>query len=205
MKTLVSLALSALLVLSWAPNVSANDHHHGAHKAHQAGQHQAYACPMHPEVTGVKGDSCPKCGMDLEVVNSAAKHHAQDCESCPNKGNCPNKAKKHHHKHMSKHTHACPMNPAITGQAGDSCPKCGMDLEPIANQAAHKNCDSCPNQESCPNKAKKHHKHMSKHTHACPMNPAITGQAGDSCPKCGMDLEPIAANDNAHKSGHMHH
>mgnify|MGYP006164244691 CR=1 FL=1 len=24
-----------------------------------------YACPMHPEVTGKKGDSCSKCGMDL--------------------------------------------------------------------------------------------------------------------------------------------
>lgn len=24
-----------------------------------------YACPMHPEVIGKKGDKCPKCGMDL--------------------------------------------------------------------------------------------------------------------------------------------
>lgn len=28
----------------------------------------AYACPMHPEVTGKKGDTCSKCGMDLEPV-----------------------------------------------------------------------------------------------------------------------------------------
>ena len=27
-----------------------------------------YACPMHPEVTGEIGDTCPKCGMDLEAV-----------------------------------------------------------------------------------------------------------------------------------------
>lgn len=33
-------------------------------------EHSAiYACPMHPEVTGHKGDKCPKCGMDLEKVN----------------------------------------------------------------------------------------------------------------------------------------
>ncbi len=24
-----------------------------------------YACSMHPEVTGAKGDNCPKCGMAL--------------------------------------------------------------------------------------------------------------------------------------------
>lgn len=29
-----------------------------------------YACPMHPEVTGHKGDKCPKCGMSLEKVNA---------------------------------------------------------------------------------------------------------------------------------------
>lgn len=26
---------------------------------------QLYACPMHPEVTGKKGDKCSKCGMEL--------------------------------------------------------------------------------------------------------------------------------------------
>ena len=24
-----------------------------------------YACPMHPQITGVKGDKCSKCGMNL--------------------------------------------------------------------------------------------------------------------------------------------
>ena len=28
---------------------------------------QMYACSMHPEVTGNKGDKCPKCGMGLSV------------------------------------------------------------------------------------------------------------------------------------------
>jgi hypothetical protein len=36
--------------------------HMTSHTEHSAG----YACPMHPEVTGRKGDKCPKCGMDLE-------------------------------------------------------------------------------------------------------------------------------------------
>ncbi len=25
-----------------------------------------FSCPMHPDVTGKKGDTCPQCGMDLE-------------------------------------------------------------------------------------------------------------------------------------------
>lgn len=29
-----------------------------------------YACPMHPEVTGEKGDKCSKCGMNLELVTN---------------------------------------------------------------------------------------------------------------------------------------
>ncbi|MES2777665.1 MAG: heavy metal-binding domain-containing protein [Bacteroidota bacterium] len=29
---------------------------------------QAYACPMHPEVKGKKGDKCPKCEMELSVL-----------------------------------------------------------------------------------------------------------------------------------------
>jgi hypothetical protein len=27
-----------------------------------------YACPMHPEITGKKGDKCPKCGMELQLT-----------------------------------------------------------------------------------------------------------------------------------------
>ena len=26
---------------------------------------QLYACPMHPEIKGKKGDKCSKCGMEL--------------------------------------------------------------------------------------------------------------------------------------------
>ena len=40
----------------------------------------AYACPMHPEVTGKEGDKCSKCGMRLEAVkatdSTAHKDHA---------------------------------------------------------------------------------------------------------------------------------
>ena len=32
---------------------------------------QNYVCPMHAEVTSKKKDSCPKCGMDLELVSNS--------------------------------------------------------------------------------------------------------------------------------------
>lgn len=28
-----------------------------------------YACPMHPEVRQAQSGTCPKCGMDLELVD----------------------------------------------------------------------------------------------------------------------------------------
>lgn len=35
---------------------------------------EVYACPMHPEVTGKKGDKCSKCGMYLTKVESSKEH-----------------------------------------------------------------------------------------------------------------------------------
>ncbi len=171
MKTLISLVLSAFILISIALAVNAGQHEHTAHA-----QHADHACPMHPEVTGEKGDTCPKCGMNLTKVESShSKHKAgcgEDCKSCPN----------HANKHAAKHsadTHACPMNPAITGKAGDTCHKCGMNLETIQQAKAD--------------------------THACPMNPAITGKKGDTCPKCGMNLEPVQAKADTKPAVHHKH
>jgi|GEM_PF-723542 len=119
MKTLLNLVLSAFILVSMVPAVSANQHQHAQHESAD------YACPMHPEVTGKQGDTCPKCGMYLAADKSAtSKHQGEKCDSCPNHG-------AQVHKDMHADTHACPMNPKITGKEGDSCPKCGMDLAPI--------------------------------------------------------------------------
>ncbi len=34
---------------------------------------KSFACPMHPEVTGKKGDKCSKCGMELMEVKSTSE------------------------------------------------------------------------------------------------------------------------------------
>lgn len=66
---------------------------------------EMYACSMHPEVTGKKGDKCSKCGMELEKVTVATS--------------------------TKKVKYACPMDTEITGKKGDKCSKCGMDLEEV--------------------------------------------------------------------------
>lgn len=35
----------------------------------------AFACPMHPDVTGKDGDKCSKCGMALVSVKKAEPGH----------------------------------------------------------------------------------------------------------------------------------
>lgn len=34
----------------------------------------AYACPMHPDITGKEGDTCSKCGMKLEAKKEKHNH-----------------------------------------------------------------------------------------------------------------------------------
>ena len=80
MKTLPFIVLGLSLLL-WTGcgtpenNDPATGTNGAADKDTTAAQHQdnadgemAYACPMHPDVTGKQGDTCSKCGMDLEKV-----------------------------------------------------------------------------------------------------------------------------------------
>lgn len=45
----------------------------GGSKTEQA-EEIGYACPMHPEVKGKEGDTCSKCGMALEKLESEVEH-----------------------------------------------------------------------------------------------------------------------------------
>ncbi|WP_442800688.1 heavy metal-binding domain-containing protein [Shewanella sp. AS1] len=68
--------------------------------------------------------------MNLEMVKASAEHHgAKNCDNCP-----------HKHEMQAKGEYHCPMHPEVTGKKGDTCPKCGMNLEPVksAKSAEHK-------------------------------------------------------------------
>lgn len=65
--TLLSLTLS-LTVLSACNNVENKKNKNMTTHQHTDTE-SVYTCPMHPEVTGKKGEKCPECGMDLKAVN----------------------------------------------------------------------------------------------------------------------------------------
>ncbi|PYV24045.1 MAG: copper-transporting ATPase [Acidobacteria bacterium] len=69
-----------------------------------AAQANFFTCPMDPEIRQAKPGACPKCGMSLEPLVSAAP--------------------------ATRIEYVCPMHPEIVRQAPGSCPICGMALEP---------------------------------------------------------------------------
>lgn len=63
------LGLSVCLVTLSACNNVENKKNKDMTTHNHTDKESVFACPMHPEVTGKQGDKCPKCGMDLKVVN----------------------------------------------------------------------------------------------------------------------------------------
>ena len=90
--------------------------------------HQQYTCPMHPEIIQDKPGNCPKCGMNLVLVNgkdeefkkvkhSGHEHHTTIAE------------KKDISPQFQKYT--CPMHPQVIQDGPGKCPICGMKLVPL--------------------------------------------------------------------------
>jgi P-type Cu+ transporter len=68
---------------------------------------------------------------------------------------------------VTETAYTCPMHPEVRTQGPNSCPKCGMTLEPLTAPAP-----------------------ATKVEYTCPMHPEIVRDAPGSCPICGMALEP---------------
>lgn len=84
---IAGLFTSAVLISSCGgkKEQGSEEHHHeeGDTTAHHDememdSTQMAYACPMHPEVTGKEGDACSKCGMKLVAVSAdSTKMHGE--------------------------------------------------------------------------------------------------------------------------------
>lgn len=104
-----------------------------------------------------------------------------------------------------KSVHICPMHPEITGEAGDRCSICGMNLvaqEGNDSMSGHKHEHDTHPMESAKEKADKADSKES--VYICPMHPHITGEEGDNCPICGMNLTPKEAESAPADDGHSH-
>ncbi|WP_298440683.1 efflux RND transporter periplasmic adaptor subunit [uncultured Ferrimonas sp.] len=101
-----------------------------------------YACPMHPEQIGALNERCAICNMFLNEPTTAQAHQGHNHPqlspiaatavldtarpsldlTSPAAASLPL---------ASSTQFVCPMHPHVVGEEGDSCPICGMDLEPI--------------------------------------------------------------------------
>lgn len=66
--TLSSLMLAFLLTACGTPKTNETK---TAETVAVSDSAKTHACPMHPEITGKKGDKCPDCKMDLTEVAKA--------------------------------------------------------------------------------------------------------------------------------------
>ncbi len=121
----------------------------------------------------------PVCGMDVapDHVAGTAEYEGQKYYFCstscvikfkadPQKYLQPEKADKQK-AGQDNAEYTCPMDPEIRQIGPDSCPKCGMALEPVNVTAP-----------------------VTRTEWTCPMHPEIVRSEPGSCPICGMALEP---------------
>ena len=111
------------------------------------------------------------CGSNTHSEDEATEHHDVDSNS-------------EHSETLVEATHVCPMHPEVTGLAGDTCSKCGMDLVASADEDGEME-----------------HQDVAA-THSCPMHPGLTGLAGDTCSKCGMNLTLAETSEEKHDHQH---
>ena len=104
MRTIKFLA-ALFLMVAVSSSISFAQKAKGKSKAKKEVTSAVYACSMHPNMTGKKGDKCLTCGMTLVPKKAEAK------------------------KEVATAAYICPMK--CEGSASDKpgdCPKCGMKL-----------------------------------------------------------------------------
>ena len=109
--TILAFATGTILITSCGTTGNHDDDSGENAELHEEAGHDndavaeaTHVCPMHPDITGLEGDTCSKCGMDLVAATDTDGEMKMAA------------------------THVCPMHPEETGLDGDSCSKCGMAL-----------------------------------------------------------------------------
>ena len=91
-----------------------------------------FTCPMHPEVSSSKSGRCPKCKMELVLNNkSTTMNHEEKTNTHLHDSQATTNQK------PSTKLYTCPMDPQITSKEPGNCPKCSMDLVPVATEHDH--------------------------------------------------------------------
>jgi P-type Cu+ transporter len=126
-----------------------NNHEtHGDNPAEKGGQYDTvpegytgtvYTCPMHPQVRSTEQGACPLCNMNLMPEGDASgghgAHESGHCDGHGDHGTTTASAEKGGKYDtvpagFNGTVYTCPMHPEVRSPGPDSCPLCGMALEP---------------------------------------------------------------------------
>jgi Cu(I)/Ag(I) efflux system membrane fusion protein len=82
-------------------------------------------------------------------------------------------------------TYTCPMpQDSVFSNKPGKCPKCGMDLIPMADHTMHNDMSMTDSTQSIVK------------GYTCPMHPQVQSDTAGVCPICGMDLEKVKSTAN---------
>ncbi len=101
-----------------------------------------YHCPMHPTYISDKPGDCPICGMRLVPIDNSPRQASTSAATPTSTSRGAAPAAEHQHDGRAVVTAGagrvwtCPMHPEVTSDRPGRCPKCGMPLEPKADDRA---------------------------------------------------------------------
>jgi len=130
-----------------------------------------YVCPMpeHVSITYDHPGNCPICGMALVPVTPRELRQLQPGGK------------------VLYYTCPMPEHASVHEDKPGKCPICGMTLIPVMTAPGAATNSTPANVDDSSNA-----KPAAKQLYTCPMHPEIISDKPGQCPKCGMNLVPVA-------------